>query len=311
MTRLAASDIDVFPLCLGGNVFGWTAAEPASFEVLDAYHEAGGNFIDTADAYSAFAPGNEGGESETIIGNWIAARGNRDRMVVATKVAKWSTRPGLSATNVRAAIDDSLRRLQSDYVDIYYAHEDDQNTPLEEWLGVFDELVKAGRVRAIALSNFTAARIEEVLAVCERDGLARPIALQPHYSLVERIEYEGELRDVCERSGLACLPYWALARGFLTGKYRRGASVDSPRAGQASSYLEDPRADRLLPALDEISAAHDVPIASVAIAWLRMQPTVVAPIASARNAEQLREILPGATLALSSDELERLTDAWA
>lgn len=310
MARLADSDIDVFPLCLGGNVFGWTADEAASLEVLDAYHEAGGNFIDTADSYMAAAPGNKGGESETIIGNWMAARGNRDQVVVATKVAKWSVRPGLGADNVRLAIEDSLRRLQSDYVDIYYAHEDDRSTPLEEWLGVFDELVKAGKVRAVALSNFTAARVEEALAVCQRNGLTRPIALQPHYSLVERSEYEGELRDVCQRSGLACLPYFALARGFLTGKYRPGTSVDSPRAAGASKYLEDPRAAGLIAALDDISAAHGVPIASVAIAWLREQPTVAAPIASARNAEQLHEIIPGATLTLSVDELERLTGAW-
>jgi aryl-alcohol dehydrogenase-like predicted oxidoreductase len=311
MARLADSDIDVFPLCLGGNVFGWTADEPASFAVLDAYHEAGGNFIDTADTYMASAPGNQGGESETIIGKWMASRGYRDTLVVATKVAKWSVRRGLGAGNVRLAIEDSLRRLQTDYLDIYYAHADDTNTPLEEWLGVFDELVKSSKVRVIALSNFTAARVDEALAVCERDGLTRPIALQPHYSLVERTEYEGELRDACQRSGLACLPYFALARGFLTGKYRHGASVDSPRAAGASSYLEDPRADGLLAALDDISAAHATPIASVAIAWLREQPTVVAPIASARNAEQLRDILPGATLALTADELERLTDAWA
>jgi aryl-alcohol dehydrogenase-like predicted oxidoreductase len=310
VTRLAGSDVDVFPLCLGGNVFGWTADEPASFAVLDAYHEAGGNFIDTADSYMASAPGNTGGESETIIGNWMAARGNRDRVVLATKVSKWPARPGLGADNVRLAIDDSLRRLQTDYVDIYYAHADDPNTPLEEWLGAFDELVDAGKVRAIALSNFTAARVEEVLAVCARQGLTRPIALQPQYSLVERSEYEGELRDVCQRSGLACLPYFALARGFLTGKYRPGASVDSPRAAGASSYLEDPRAAGLLAALDDVSAAHAASIAAVAIAWLREQPTVAAPIASARNAEQLREILPGATLTLSVDELERLTDAW-
>jgi aryl-alcohol dehydrogenase-like predicted oxidoreductase len=311
VTRIADSEIDVFPLCLGGNVFGWTADEPSSFAVLDAYHDGDGNFIDTADTYMASAPGNEGGESETIIGNWMAARGNRDRIVVATKVAKLATRPGLGADNVRLAIEDSLRRLQSDYVDIYYAHEDDRNTPLEEWLGAFDELVEAGKVRSIALSNFTAARVEEALAVCQRNGLTRPIALQPQYSLVERSEYEGELRDVCERSGLACFPYFALARGFLTGKYRPGARVDSPRAAGASRYLEDPRAAGLLAALEEISAAHGVPIAAVAIAWLREQPTVVAPIASARNAEQLRAILPGATLVLSAHELERLTDAWS
>jgi aryl-alcohol dehydrogenase (NADP+) len=311
MTRLGSSDVDVFALCLGGNVFGWTADEADSFAVLDTYVAAGGNFIDTADGYSSFAPGNHGGESETIIGKWLATRGNRERVVVATKVAKWSVHPGLGAENIRAAIDDSLLRLQTDYIDLYYAHEDDPGTPLEESLGAFDALVKAGKARTIGLSNFSAPRLTEALAVCKRERLARPVAVQPHYSLVERSEYEGEMLELCEREGLACLPYWSLARGFLTGKYRPGVSIDSPRAGSAAKYLEDRRADVLLSVLEEIAAAHTTPIASVAIAWLRAQPTVVAPIASARNAEQLDEILPGASLELTDDELRRLTNAWS
>jgi aryl-alcohol dehydrogenase-like predicted oxidoreductase len=310
VSRLGKSDIDVFPLCLGGNVFGWTADQAASFEVLDGYAADGGNFIDTADTYSSFAPGNAGGESETIIGNWARARGNRDRVVIATKVAKWSERRGLSPQNVHAAIDDSLTRLQSEYVDLYYAHEDDPSVETEAWYGAFDELVKAGKVRALGLSNFTAERVEEVIAIGEREGFAPIVALQPHYSLVERDE--ADLLAASERLGLACIPYWALASGFLTGKYRPGgASVDSPRAGQAGKYLENPHAAELLSALDQIAAAHSVPVASVAIAWLREQTAVVAPIASARNGEQLAEIMPGATLELSDEELASLTSAWA
>jgi aryl-alcohol dehydrogenase-like predicted oxidoreductase len=298
-----AGDTDLFPLCLGGNVFGWTADRPQANAVLDAFFEGGGNFIDTADTYSA-------GESETIIGEWLAARGNRDHVVVATKVGKMASRPGLGAQNIAAAIDDSLARLQTDHVDLYYAHADDPIVPLEESLGAFDSLVKAGKVRAIGLSNFSATRLSEALAVCDREDFARPVALQPLYSLVER-EYEGSLRDACERGGLACMPYFALARGFLTGKYRGGVDVDSARAGQASRYLNDPRADGLLAALDDISAAHASTVAAVAIAWLRARPTVLAPIASARTAEQLAEILPGGTLELCAAEIERLTGAWA
>ncbi len=304
MTVLRGSEIDVFPLCLGGNVFGWTADDAASAAVLNAYLDGGGNFIDTADTYGR-------GASETIIGNWAAARGTRERVVIATKVAKKTDRRGLAASNVNAAIEESLQRLRTDHVDIYYAHEDDENTPLEEWLTAFDAIVKSGKARTFALSNFTPSRVEAVLALCEREGLVAPIALQPHYSLVERDGYEGELREVCERSGLACLPYFALARGFLTGKYRPGTTVDSPRASGASKYLEDPRAIGLLAALDDIAASRGAPIASIAIAWLRMQPTVVAPIASARNVAQLAEILPGATLELDADELQRLTATWA
>jgi aryl-alcohol dehydrogenase-like predicted oxidoreductase len=311
MTRLGSSDIDVFGLCLGGNVFGWTADEAASFAVLDGYTAAGGNFIDTADNYSQFVPGNRGGESETIIGNWMAKRGSREHVIVASKVGKGNDHPGLAPANIRAAIDDTLRRLQTDYVDLYYAHLDDEETPLDESLGTFDELVKEGKVRTIGLSNYSAARLEEALGVCDANGLVRPVALQPEYSLVEREEFEEGPQQICERENIACLPYWSLASGFLTGKYRPGVSVDSPRAGKAGGYLEDNRAAGLLAALDDAAGEHATPVASVALAWLRAQPSVVAPIASARSAEQLDDLLPGASLELSDGEVDRLTAAWA
>jgi len=305
MTKLGSSDLDVFPLCLGGNVFGWTADRDQSFAVLDAYAAAGGNFIDTADAYSAWVPGNSGGESEAIIGEWMAERGNRDRILVATKAGK--DQP-MTAANVRAKAEASLERLRSDHIDLYYIHYDDPNTPLEETLGAFDALVREGKVRHIAASNFAAPRLAEALAVSDREGFARFVALQPEYSLVER-DYESELRDVVAREGLACVPYWSLAMGFLTGKYRPGAPEGtSPRAKGASKYL-DKRGVAVLEALDEVAAAHDAPVAAVALAWLLAQPTVAAPIASARSPEQLADLLPMAGLELSARELERLTVA--
>jgi len=307
-TRLADSQLEVFRLCLGGNVFGWTADEQESFAVLDAYLGAGGNFIDTADTYSSWRPGNHGGESETIIGRWATSRGVRDRVLIATKVAKWSAHRGLAPNTIAAAIDDSLARLQSDHVDLYYAHEEDPATPLEHSLAAFDELVNAGKARAIGLSNFSAESIQQALAICERDGLTRPVAIQPHYSLVAR--HEAGVLEICRREGLACLPYYALARGFLAGKYRPGVTVESARAVDAAAYLSDPRAAGLLAALDEIAAERSTTVAAVAIAWLREQPSVAAPIASARTPAQLAEILPGATLELSAVEISRLTDAW-
>jgi aryl-alcohol dehydrogenase (NADP+) len=309
LARVGSTDLDVFPLCLGGNVFGWTADEQTSFEVLDEYAAAGGNFIDTADSYSAFHPGNSGGESETIIGNWMAARGNRDDVIVATKLARLPGREGLAPDNIRACAEDSLRRLQTDRIDLYYAHIDDPDTPLADTLGAFAELVQAGKVRYIAASNYGADRLVEALEVSRQSGLPQFVALQPQYNLVER-DYEGELRSVVEREGLACLPYFALARGFLTGKYREGARVDSPRASRAEIYLDD-RGRAVLDAMDDVAAAHSTTVAAVAIAWLRMQPTVVTPLASARNTQQLAEILPGATLELGDEELDRLGAASA
>ncbi|MCI2423178.1 aldo/keto reductase [Saccharopolyspora sp. K220] len=307
MARLGSTDLDVFPVCLGGNVFGWTADRDETFTVLDAYAAAGGNFIDSADSYSAFAPGNSGGESETLIGEWLRARGNRDDIVVATKVGRWAQRPGLSAANIKAAAEDSLRRLGVDHIDLYYAHADDEATPLAETLGAFDELVRAGKVRYIAASNYSAPRLAEALETSQREGLARFVALQPHYNLVERAQFEGPLAEVVLDNGLAVLPYFSLARGFLTGKYRPGGdSSESPRADAARAYLNE-RGVKVLAGLDEIATLRNVPIPSVAIAWLLGQLSVTAPIASARNTEQLADLLPAAQLTLTEAELQRLS----
>ncbi|GAB3283158.1 aldo/keto reductase [Parasphingorhabdus pacifica] len=309
MAALGTTDLDVFPICLGGNVFGWTADRDQSFAVLDAYAAAGGNFVDTADSYSAFAPGNPGGVSETVIGEWLRSRGNRDEVVVATKVGSWRERPGLSAENIKAAADDSLRRLGTDHIDVYYAHRDDESTPLEESLAAFDELVRAGKVRHIAASNFTSTRLAEALRISDREGLARFSVLQPHYNLVERAGYEDDLAGVAEREGLAVLPYYALAKGFLTGKYRPGdASSESPRAEGAGAYLDE-RGVKLLAALDEVATLRGAPAASVALAWLRARPNVATPIASARSVDQLDGLLTAAKLTLTRDEMERLTTA--
>ncbi len=307
MATIPHTDLDVFGLCLGGNVFGWTADRDDSFAVLDAYAAAGGNFIDTADVYMAGAPGNSGGESETIIGEWMAARaGVRDQLVIATKVGKLTGLDNLRADTIRRGAEDSLRRLGVDHIDLYYSHGDDPDTPLEEMLGAFGELIDAGKVRAIAASNYSGERLAEALAVADREGLPRFVALQPHYNLMER-EYETDQGPVCAREGLACLPYYALARGFLTGKYRPGgAEIDSPRAEGAKAYLDE-RGEKMLAALDEIAAAHDTEVAAVALAWLREQDTVLSPIASARNTEQLEPLLASVSLELSDAERTRLT----
>jgi aryl-alcohol dehydrogenase (NADP+) len=310
MPRIGHSDLEVSPLCLGGNVFGWTADEQQSFAVLDAYVEAGGNFIDTSDSYSAFVPGHRGGESETVLGKWLAARGNRSSLVLATKVGKKPDHPGLAPDNIRAAMEESLGRLHTDYIDLYYAHVDDQDTPLEQTLGALDQLVRDGTVRQIAASNYTAPRLVEALQVSERHGFARYVALQNQYSLVERRGYEGEVAELCELEGISCVPYWALARGFLTGKYRPGVDVQSPRAAAASAYLDE-RGIRLLEALDGVAAAHDTTVAAVALAWVAAQLGVAAPLASARNEQQLSEILPMSRLELSAEELGALADASA
>jgi aryl-alcohol dehydrogenase (NADP+) len=299
MRTIPGTDLDVFPLCLGGNVFGWTADERASHAVLDKYIEQGGNFIDTADMYG-------GGQSETIIGDWLDERRNRDWIVLATKVGMAPAFQGLRAGTIRAAAEASLERLQTDWIDIYYAHRDDPDTPLEETLRAFDDLVRDGLVRYVAASNYTAPRLAAALAVSERAGLAKFVALQPHYNLVERDGYEGELSELCASQGLGCFPYFALARGFLTGKYKAGgARVESVRATGAMAYLDE-RGIAVLDAIAAIAGAHRTTQAAVALAWLAAQPTVVAPIASARTPEQLAELLPMADLELSADELARL-----
>ncbi|MHA6617512.1 aldo/keto reductase [Pseudonocardia sp. DLS-67] len=310
MVKIGSSDLDVTRLCLGGNVFGWTADRDTSFAVLDAYVAAGGNFVDTADSYFWRAPGNSGGESEALIGEWIQARGNRDDVVIATKVGSWPERKGLSAKNIAAAADDSLRRLRTDHIDLYYAHRDDEDTPQEETADAFDALVRAGKVRALGASNFTAERLRSALEVSARDGLAPYVALQPHYNLMEREDYENALAPLVESEGLACMPYYALAKGFLTGKYRPDTRVESERSEGALAYLDD-RGRAVLAVLDEIAAGHRVPVAAVALAWLAEQPTVTAPIASARNPEQLAALLPMLRLQLTDDELRLLSHASA
>ncbi|MBK0865752.1 aldo/keto reductase [Saccharopolyspora sp. HNM0986] len=309
MAKLGATDLDVFPICLGTNVFGWTADRDDTFAVLDAYLAAGGNFLDTADLYMANAPGNSGGESEALIGEWLRSRGTRDQVVIATKVGMLPDRPGLSAQNIRAAAEDSLRRLGVEHIDLYYAHRDDESVPQEETMAAFDELVRSGKVRHLAASNFSAQRLESALAISDQHGLARYQALQPHYNLVERAGYEDDLAPLAEREKLPVLPYFALAKGFLTGKYRPGdTSSDSPRAEGARGYLDE-RGVKVLTALEEVATLRGVPEAAVALAWLRARPNVAAPIASARNTGQLGALLSAAELELTADELDRLTTA--
>lgn len=307
LKRLGTSDLHVFPLALGGNTFGWTSSEAESFEVLDAYAAAGGNFVDTADVYSAWAPGNHGGESETILGRWMKERQIRSRMIVGTKVGQLEGVKGLSAKTVRAAAEASLRRLQTDVIDLYYAHIDDQATPLEETLGAFDALVREGKVRHIAASQYTAPRLAEALEVSEKNGLARYVALQTHYSLVHRKEYESALADLCARENVAVLPFFALARGFLSGKYRPGKDVASARADGVKELVGE-KGWRVLEPLDEIAAAHRTTVSAVALAWTAAQKGIAVPLASARTRGQLDELLPYADLVLTEGEMARLTE---
>ena len=304
--RVGKTPIEVFPLCLGCNVMGWTADEPASFAVLDAYAAAGGNFLDTADVYSSWVPGHAGGESETIIGRWMRARGTRHAMIVATKVGKLPGLEGLSPATIATAAEASLRRLDVDRIDLYYAHADDPATPIAESLGAFDRLVRQGKVRYIAASNYTAPRLAEALDISAREGLASYVLVQPHHNLMHRDDYQGPLRQLCAERSISCAPYFSLASGFLTGKYRPGVQVDSPRAGRAAAYLDD-RGTRVLAALEDIARAHATTMAAVALAWLLADPTIVAPIASARSAAQLAGLLPCVNLALTAEDVARLS----
>lgn len=309
---LGSSDLQVFPLSLGGNVFGWTADEATSFAVLDAYTAGGGNFVDTADVYSAWAPGNSGGESEAVLGRWLAARGNRDDVVVATKAGSHPELSGLAPDTIRAAVDGSLKRLGVERIDLFYTHRDDESVPVEEIVTTLDELVRAGKVREVAASNISADRLRASLEFARREGLAEYVALQPHYNLVSRNTYEGELAEVAARFGLSALPYYGLASGFLTGKYRVGGdAVASARAGGAAQHLETERGRAVLDALDKVAAAHGAEPASVALAWLAAQPTVAAPIASARTVEQLPALLASVSLELTEAQLAELTAASA
>jgi aryl-alcohol dehydrogenase-like predicted oxidoreductase len=336
MTQLGHSGIDVFPLALGGNTFGWTSDEPASHQVLDAFVAGGGNFIDTADGYSAFVPGNSGGESEAIIASWLAARKNRDSVVIGTKVSTHPQFKGLAPANVAAALDASLKRLGTDYVDVYYAHFDDPKTPLAETAEAFSTHLKAGKIRAVGLSNYTGARITEWLEVCRREGFELPAVVQPHYNLVARQPYEREIAPVLAEAGIASVPYLALASGFLTGRYRKiglsskvkpylsvvGGLLTGKHRTKKQEFGRGPReilASRyfsaaglaVVEAVEEIASARGVEMAAVAIAWLRARPGVAAPLASARTAEQLPALLAGAELDLTADETAALDEVSA
>lgn len=301
MIRLPKTDIDVHPLYLGGNTFGWTASKDESFAVLDAYAAGGGNFIDTADVYSEWKDGNVGGESETIIGAWMRERRNREQLIIGTKVAKLSTRRGLGRANINAALDDSLRRLQTDYIDLYYAHEDDQSTPLEETLQAFADVIAAGKVRYIVASQYSAPRLAEALNVAKQLNVPGYIGLQTHYNLVVRKEYESGLQAVCMDNGIGCYPFFGLARGFLSGKYERGVAVESARAAGVLNDYDNDAGWNTVAAVRDIASVHGVSMSAVALEWLRRQPGVAVPLASARTVEQLAELMQ--TVSLSDAEL--------
>ena len=307
---LGRSGIAIEPLALGGNVFGWSADEPTSFAVLDAFVGEELQFIDTADTYSAWVPGNRGGESETIIGRWLKQSGKRDQVVIATKVAKWSQRRGLSPTNIAAAADDSLKRLGIERIDVYFAHEDDPSVPLEDTLGAFARLIEAGKVRTIGASNYSGARLAEALAVSAKHGLPRYEVVQPEYNLVARKAYEADVEPLVRRENLGVVCYYALASGFLSGKYRGEADLgkSAVRGGAVKKYL-NPRGLRVLSALDEVAASHRATPAQVALAWLIARPGLTAPIASATSAAQVRDIAASTRLVLSADEIARLDEA--
>lgn len=306
MAMLGDTDIEIYPLVLGTNTFGWNTSEAEAHAVLDAFAAAGGNLVDTADSYSAWAEGNSGGESETVIGTWLAK--NRDKNVlVATKVSQHPEFKGLAGPNVRAAADASRKRLGVETIDLYYAHFDDAATPLEETVAAFNDLVIEGKVRHIGVSNYSPERLREWLDITERIGAARPVALQPKYSLVSRSTYEPGLRDIAVAERLSGFPYHVLASGFLTGKYRAEADLaQSVRGGAASKYL-NPSGLAIVDKLDQIAQAHGVDIATVALAWARTRPGIAAPIAGARVADQLAPLLASAELELTADEADELT----
>ena len=310
MRPVGSSGLEVAPVALGGNVFDWTADEAASFAVLDAFVDAGGTMIDTADVYSAWVPGHKGGESEALIGRWLRRDpAKRDRIVIATKVGYLT---GLKPDTIAPACDASLARLGIDRIDLYYQHKDDEGVPLADSLGAFDELRRAGKIDAIGLSNFSPERVEEALSVSIDHGFHQPVALQNWYNMVEREKFEGPLQDVAVNRGLSFFPYYSLANGFLTGKYRSGADLGkSPRGGRSAEYLESDRGQRVLAALDDVAAQTNAAIATVALAWTKAQPGVTAPIASATNTTQAQELVAALTLELSPGQIEQLSAASA
>jgi aryl-alcohol dehydrogenase-like predicted oxidoreductase len=308
--QLGRSSLSVAPLAFGGNVFGWSADEQRSFELLDAFVDAGFNLIDTADVYSAWAPGNRGGESETIIGKWLKRSGKRDKVIIATKVGKWVEHTGLSPMNIHEAVDGSLKRLQTDHIDLYQAHADDATVPLSETLGAFARLIEQGKVRVIGASNYNADRFADALKVSKQHNLPRYESLQPEYNLVSRSGYEKELEPLVLEEGIGVINYYALASGFLSGKYRSEADLakSSARGGSVKKYLT-PQGLKVLATLDNIADAHKATSAQVALAWLMARPGITAPIASATSVAQLQELFGAARLSLAPDEIAALDDA--
>lgn len=305
------STLRVSPICLGGNVFGWTADASSSEAILDGFTDAGGTFIDTADVYSAWVPGHRGGESETVIGAWLRRRGNRDKVVIATKAGKHPTHRGLRPSNLRICLDGSRRRLGVETIDLYYAHEDDRGVPVAEWLGAFDQLIRQGAIRHYGLSNFTPERTAEVVEVATREGLPLPVAHQPQYNLVHRGEVEASgLGELCRTHGIALVPYYGLAAGFLTGKYSRGETPHGPRAARVKGFATE-AGFAVLDAVTAIAEELGAEPATVALAWLRQQPGVAAPIASVSDASQLPPLLAAMELKLGRAQVNRLTKASA
>jgi aryl-alcohol dehydrogenase-like predicted oxidoreductase len=313
MRELGRSGIKVSTLCLGGNVFGWTADEKASFAVLDDYVGEGGNFIDTADVYSTWVPGHSGGESETVLGKWMKNRCNREKLVIATKVGSpmGPGKDGLKADYIARAVEDSLRRLQTDHIDLYQSHRDDEKTPQEETLNAYGKLIKAGKVRAIGASNFTAARLRQALDISAKNGLPRYESLQPEYNLYARKDYEAELEPLCRQEHVGVIGYFALASGFLTGKYRSKADFGKSQRGEDMGKYLNPRGEAILKALDETASETKTNPAQVAIAWLIARPGVTAPIASATRVEQMQDLMKATRLKLNAAQIERLNQASA
>jgi len=312
LRQLGHSPLTVAPLALGGNVFGWSADEQRSFDVLDAFVDAGLNLIDTADVYSAWVPGNRGGESETIIGKWLKRSGKRDKVLIATKVAKWVEHRGLSPINIRQAVESSLQRLQTDHIDLYQAHEDDASVPLSETLGAFARLIEEGKVRAIGASNYGADRFAEALKVASEHKLPRYESLQPEYNLVSRAGYERELEPLVRQEQVGVINYYALASGFLSGKYRSEADLakSKARGGAVKKYLT-PQGLKMLATLDDVAAAHKATPSQVALAWQIARPGITAPIVSATSVEQLRELAGAVELSLTAEQITTLNDASA
>jgi aryl-alcohol dehydrogenase-like predicted oxidoreductase len=309
MITIPQTDLVVHPLCLGSNIFGSNADEAQSHAVMDAYSSHAGNFIDTADMYNQWVEGHVGGESESVIGSWMKKRNNRQSMVIATKVSKMDTRPGLSAKNIFAACEESLNRLQTDYIDLYYSHSDDETVSLEETLGAYAQLIAQGKVRYIAASNFTPERLRESIKFSEDNNIPAYVAVQDLYNLVDRKTYEGEMSQAVADLGISNIPFYGIARGFLSGKYRPGVTeVDSKRAAGAREYATDKNYG-VLSVMDEVAKNHNVSLSAVALAWLRAQPSVSVPIASARTVEQVEEIVQ--VVELSVEEVEKLNGVSA